>query len=135
MNRTFTTVRPDATLQALVDQHILGNGQRAFVVAHNDTINGLLTWHHIKEIPRPAWPTTTVAQAMLPIPRVITVAPDEELWAALEEMDRDGVNQLPVMVDGHVRGMLTREDVIAFLKTLNELNNPSKNGTSKLSSV
>ena len=36
-------------------------------------------------------------------------------------MDRDGVNQLPVMTDGHVLGMLSREDVITFLRTLQEL--------------
>lgn len=98
MNRTFMTIRPDITLQSLVDQHILGDGQRAFVVAHNGSIDGLLTLHHVKETPRSTWPTT-VAQAMLPTPQVITATPDEELWTALEEMDRDDVNQLPVMVD------------------------------------
>jgi len=36
-------------------------------------------------------------------------------------MDRDGVNQLPVMTDGQVVGMLSREDVITFLRTLQEL--------------
>jgi signal-transduction protein with cAMP-binding, CBS, and nucleotidyltransferase domain len=42
-------------------------------------------------------------------------------WTALEEIDRDGVNQLPVMVDGQIQGMLIREDVITFLRTLYEL--------------
>jgi CBS domain-containing protein len=36
-------------------------------------------------------------------------------------MDRDGVNQLPVMTDGHLQGMLSREDVITFLRTLQEM--------------
>ncbi len=47
--------------------------------------------------------------------------PDTELWAALEEMDRDGVNQLPVMADGKLQGMLSREDIISYLHTLQEL--------------
>jgi len=46
-----------------------------------------------------------------------TVKPDAELWTALEEMDRDGVNQLPVMVDGQIQGMLSREDIISYLRT------------------
>ena len=46
---------------------------------------------------------------------------DAELWAALQEMDRDGVNQLPVTRDNRVAGMLSREDVITFLRTLQEL--------------
>jgi signal-transduction protein with cAMP-binding, CBS, and nucleotidyltransferase domain len=47
--------------------------------------------------------------------------PDTQLWTALQQMDRDGVNQLPVTRDGHVFGMLSREGVITFLRTLQEL--------------
>jgi signal-transduction protein with cAMP-binding, CBS, and nucleotidyltransferase domain len=36
-------------------------------------------------------------------------------------MDRDGVNQLPVTRDNRVLGMLSREGVITFLRTLREL--------------
>jgi predicted transcriptional regulator len=36
-------------------------------------------------------------------------------------MDRDGVNQLPVMTDNRVIGMLSNEDVITFLRTMQEL--------------
>ena len=49
------------------------------------------------------------------------VRPDTELSTSLEEMDRDGVNQLPVMVDGKIQGMLSREDVVSYLRTLREL--------------
>ena len=34
------------------------------------------------------------------------------------QMDRDGVNQLPVMSDGHVVGMLSREDLISSLRQI-----------------
>ena len=34
---------------------------------------------------------------------------------------RDGVNQLPVMVDGQIQGLLGRDDVISMLHTLTEL--------------
>jgi CBS domain-containing protein len=35
-------------------------------------------------------------------------------------MDRDGVNQLPVMTEGRIEGMLTREDIISFLRKSRE---------------
>jgi CBS domain-containing protein len=57
---------------------------------------------------------------MIPVEQMKRVKPDTELWAALEEMDRDGVNQLPVMVDGKTEGMLSREDVVSYLRTLQE---------------
>jgi CBS domain-containing protein len=51
---------------------------------------------------------------MLPMRDVKRVRPDSELWNALEEMDRDGVNQLPVMIDGRCMAMLSREDFSVF---------------------
>lgn len=57
---------------------------------------------------------------MIPSEQMKRIQPDSELWAALEEMDRDGVSQLPVMVDGQVQGMLRRDDVISVLRTLTQ---------------
>jgi CBS domain-containing protein len=104
-----------------VDDHILAGGRRSFVVKRSDVVIGLLTIHHLKGIPRSDWQTMTAAQAMIPAVQMKRVRPDEELWTALEEMDRDGVNQLPVMVDGQIQGMLSREDVVGYLRTLREL--------------
>ncbi len=77
--------------------------------------------HRVTDIPRPEWGKTTAAQAMLPLDKVRSVSPDAELWPTLELMDREGVNQLPVMNDRQVVGMLSREDVVTFLRTLQEL--------------
>jgi CBS domain-containing protein len=52
--------------------------------------------------------TTTADQIMIPIAQIKTSNPKAELWTALTQMDRDGVNQLPVMSDGHLVGMLSR---------------------------
>ena len=60
-------------------------------------------------------------QVMLPLEELQRIDSDTELWVALQKMDRDGVNQLPVTRDHHVIGMLSREDVITFLRTLKEL--------------
>jgi Zn-dependent protease len=121
MNRQYASIPADTTLQELVDNHILGSGQRSFIVKRGDIVIGLLTLHHIKEIPRSVWPTRTVAQIMIPIEQVKRVRPDAELWATLEEMDRDGVNQLPVMTDGQIQGVLSREDIIGYMRTLREI--------------
>jgi predicted transcriptional regulator len=77
--------------------------------------------HRIKDVPREQWTTRHVAEAMLPLDRMKRLSPDGELWTSLQQMDRDGVSQLPVMADGQVVGMLSREDVITYLRTLQEL--------------
>lgn len=77
--------------------------------------------HHLKGIPRSDWQTMTAARAMIPAEQMKRVQPHAELWTALGEMDREGVNQLPVMTDGQFRGMLSREDVVGYLRALREL--------------
>ncbi len=118
MDHDYAEVPAGTRLQELVDRHILGSGQRSFVVERGDSVVGLLTLPCVKEIPRAEWPTTTVAQAMIPMTQLKQVTPGTDLWLALDEMDRDGVNQLPVMEGGQVRGMLSRGDVIGYLRTL-----------------
>jgi len=121
MSTNYTSVLPDTTIQTLVDRHVLGNGQRSFMVEEGDKVAGLLTLRDIKELPRAEWPATTAAQAMIPLAQVRRILPNEELWAAIEEMNHDGVNQLPVMTDGHIEGMLRREDIISYLRNLQDL--------------
>jgi hypothetical protein len=36
-------------------------------------------------------------------------------------MDRDGVNQLPVLAENQILGMLSRESIIGFLRTVQEV--------------
>jgi Zn-dependent protease len=121
MSRNYTAIPPDITVQQLVDKHILGRGQRSFVVEEGGQVAGLLTMHSIKELPRNEWPTTLAAAVMIPLALVKRTRPEAELWTAMEEMNRDGVNQLPVMVDGQILGMLCREDIITYLHNLREI--------------
>jgi Zn-dependent protease len=121
MKQHYTAIPENITLQEMVDRHILGSGGRSFMVERDNRIAGLLTLHQIKKVPRSEWPTTTGAQVMIPMEQTKWVEPDTELWNALEEMDHNGVNQLPVIENGSIKGILTREDVITFLRTLQEL--------------
>jgi len=121
MSRQCAVVPADLTLQELVDEHILMSGQRCFLVNHDHQTVGLMTLHRIKEVPRNEWSHRTASQLMVPLDQLKHISPATELWTALQLMDRNGVNQLPVMEGGRVVGMLSREDVITFLRTLQDL--------------
>lgn len=123
MNRQYCAVPPDVSLQEIVDHHILGGGggRRCLVVTQGDRVTGLVTIHQIREVPRERWPEVTAAQIMTPEAQVKRVRPNTRVWSAMAAMDRDGVNQLPVMENGQILGMLSRDDVIGFLRTMHEL--------------
>lgn len=121
MSNHCTAVNEELTLQKLVDDHIFGKAQRCFLVNRGETSVGMVTLHRIKEVAQHDWATTQAGQIMLPLEKLKCTSPDTGLWAALQQMDRDGVNQLPVTRNNHIVGMLSREDVITFLRTLQEL--------------
>ena len=52
---------------------------------------------------------------MRPIDEIRTVRPETLLKAALEIMSRENLNQLPVMTDHRVAGVLNRARVLDFL--------------------
>jgi len=121
MNAHCVAIPPGMTLQELVNGPVLGSGQRSFLVEREGQMAGLVTLHQIKTVPRHQWPQTRVDQAMIALENAKCIDADAELWTALEIMDRNGVNQLPVIRDRRVVGMLNREDIITFLRTVFEI--------------
>jgi CBS domain-containing protein len=51
-----------------------------------------------------------------------TVNPATPVSDALKIMSRDDVNQLPVVSDGHLAGVITRSHVLRLVQTRAELN-------------
>ncbi len=118
MNPHVVGVSAGTPLRDLVDHHILESGDRRVMLVQDGETVGLLTAHQIPAVPRDKWSVTSVADVMTPIADVKRVGPTTGWWAATTEMELDGVNQLPVTADGRVLGMLTRGDVIGYLRTL-----------------
>lgn len=58
---------------------------------------------------------------MVPLDKLHSVDPGAELWTAMEKMGRDGVNQMPVVQDTRLVGMLSRDDLVNYLQTLRQV--------------
>lgn len=121
MSRDCATANSDLTIEKLVDHYFIDNGKRCLVIVNQDQPAGFITLHNIRQIPRDRWRTTSAAQVMTPMEKVIITHPKMELENALEKMGADGVNQMPVMSDGHIEGMLSREDITSYLHRLQKL--------------
>ena len=104
-----------------MEHELLRTGRRCFIVVEKSEITGLVTPHEIKQIDRAKWPLMTLHDIMRPIGDVRSVAPDASLGSALELMSRDDLNQLPVVSNGHLEGVLSRAQVLSHLQTRAEL--------------
>jgi Zn-dependent protease len=121
MARDCPTVPGSMSLAELVEEHVLRTGRRCFVVSENGGLDGLVTLHQIKTIPRTAWEATPVRAAMTPTAGLRTVSPDTPVLEVLGEMERSDINQIPVTKGGRLLGMLTRDHLLRVLYVQMEL--------------
>ncbi len=68
-------------------------------------------------IDRAKWPFITLHEVMRPLEEIRSVTPDTPLTSALESMSREDLNQVPVVSQGHLEGVLSRAQVLSFLQT------------------
>jgi CBS domain-containing protein len=121
MTRDCPTVEGWLNLQNFVEDKLLRTGQRCFLVQENGEMAGLVTPHEVKEVDRAKWPYTTLRDVMRPLDELHAVKPDTPLMEALETMGRYDLNQLPVVSDGHLDGILSRAHVLGYLQNRTDL--------------
>ncbi len=115
---TVPTLLP---LSQLIEERVLSGAQRCFFVADNGQLRGLLTLREITAVPQRKWGFVTAEQVMLPFERLARVQPDTELMEALRMMDSANVAQLPVVEGDQIVGILSREQVLRYIRLRAEL--------------
>ena len=108
-------------LRTFADDYLLRTGRRCFVVEKDGQIEGLITAADLKHVDRDRWAYVTVGAVMRPLNRLRTVTPETPVVEALQAMGQEDLNQLPVVSNGRVEGMLSRGRVIQVLQTRAEL--------------
>jgi Zn-dependent protease len=104
------------SLQRLADERVLGDAERAFLTESLERVSGLITITDLTRVPRVRWDDTTIREAMVPAAEVHTIDPQTSVLEAMRLMQEHDVNQLPVLDDGRLVGMLTRGDVLKRLE-------------------
>ena len=116
MNTAPTTVPANISLQKLVDEHFLPLGLRSALVIQGDRLAGLITLSDIRHVPREEWGQTPVGLAMIPRDRLHIVSPQQSLNDVLPLMAGRDVNQLPVVQDERLVGVLSRDAIVRYLE-------------------
>jgi Zn-dependent protease/CBS domain-containing protein len=121
MSRDCTVVPPDITVERLVNEHILSSGRRCFPVVSGGHTEGLMTLSNVRSIPHDARKTKLVKEVMTPLSQVKSVSPSEDLSTILQILSENDINQVPVVWENKVVGIVARDNLINFINTRNEL--------------
>ncbi len=121
MSHDLVSVPPGLTLQELVDQHATVSPEPAYAVVDQGVLVGVVWWPDLQAVERSDWPSTTVGSVMTPYRQLKTVLPDDDGNTILTRLADESVHQLPVVRDGHLEGMVSRNDVVRFLQWQTEL--------------
>ncbi|MCL5264750.1 MAG: site-2 protease family protein [Chloroflexi bacterium] len=121
MAQDVPTVTPNVTVRELVDRYILPRNIRALPVVHDSQLVGMVTLSDVQHVSQEEWDTTDVGRIMTPRERLHALAPQDDAVQALEAMGEQDVNQLPVVSDGKVVGLVTRGHIIRLLQVRQDL--------------
>jgi Zn-dependent protease/predicted transcriptional regulator len=116
MVQEVPTVGRDISLEDYVHE-VLRTGRRCHIVTGAGELVGLITLHAANRFPREEWANTSVQAAMMPRDKIHWAAMEEPLLGVLERMQSEDVNQMPVLGEGHLVGLISRDSILRIIQT------------------
>lgn len=123
MLRNLRSIPWHTKLDCVVEEQVIPFGSRIFLVTDNSgtALRGMLTLRSVTAVPRERWPELSAEDVMIPRADFVAVQPDMELIDAMRIMDDAKVNQVPVMENDEVIGILSREEVVHYIRLRSEI--------------
>jgi len=118
------TVSSGVTVADLVRDYFFQRGRRAVAVTEDDRLAGIITLTNVKTVPQDRWPDTRIADIMTRSP-LYSVGKDDELQSAFNVIAERDLNQVLVLENSRVVGMLSRADILRYLHLSRELRFPA----------
>jgi Zn-dependent protease len=118
MDRDFGRVQAGVSVQAFAEEHLLEPrstaavaGAQSYAVYRDDFVIGLLSLKQLGQIPMHSWGQTSIERAMLPIEAAPSMEPSAPALGALHLILEEGAEQIAVMAEGRLLGLVTRNDL------------------------
>ena len=121
MNQQPIAVPPSLDLLHWVEDYVYRHHHKAFPVASNGHLEGFISTRSLAKVPRSEWDRHTVGEVMEHDLNGVTVSPQTDALAALEQMQRTGTRRLLVQEGDRLVGILSLSDLLQFLHLKLEL--------------
>ncbi len=102
-------------------REVTSTGRASHLVMAHGQLVGIISTDALTKIPREDWCVTSVQAAMTPREKMVWASPEEPALALLDRMRTAGTQQMPVLLDGRVVGMVTRESIVRALRHENQI--------------
>ncbi|MEX0761451.1 MAG: site-2 protease family protein [Dehalococcoidia bacterium] len=113
------TVNPNVSLADFVQEFVIQRGIRAAPVLENGRLAGIISLTDIRRVDSGEWATTPVAAAMTRSP-IHTLGPDDGVDVALNLMTEHDINQVVVVDESGVTGMVSRDGLMRYFRLRRE---------------
>jgi len=114
--REVPRVGPNLTIDTFADRYQGEDGISCLPVMEDETVLGVVGAKRLQRLGRRKFAATRAADVMATPPAARFLAPGEDLWAAVEMMNRLGYDGLAVVEEGALVGMVTRESIGDLLR-------------------
>jgi Zn-dependent protease/predicted transcriptional regulator len=120
MTSEMPTVGRDLSLDEY-SREVSRTGRRAHLVVSDGKLAGFMRVEILQAVPREDWPSTSVQAVMIPREKLAWTAPDEPVLSVLERMRSANVDQLAVIREDNVVGLVTRDSILRVVQARAEL--------------
>ncbi len=125
MDPNTEAVSPRTSVEEVIRSIFLQDRRRAVPVCLDDRLVGIVTLSDVKVVPQPKWSQTSVAEIMTRQP-LYRVTPEDDLNSAMRLLTQHDINQVVVLHEGRLVGLLNHADIIRHLQLSQELGMKSK---------
>jgi Zn-dependent protease len=129
MNAETVAVPPSLDLRHWVEDFVYRYQRKAFPVAANGHLEGVIDMRALARVSRAEWDDRTVADVMQSDFSAFAIAPEADALEALVRMQRTGSSYLLVTEGDRLVGTINLKDLLRFLDLKLELNDVQGNGS------
>jgi len=121
MTRNVLTVPPDILVEELIADYLLVHRHGGYPVVKDGKMLGLVTMQSVRSVPKELRSVRRVGEIMVPLDRVVSVAPTLSALDAMQKMGRARIGRLLVVEKTQLLGIVTNGDVMRTIHMRQEL--------------